>query len=103
MMIMQNVSFLVVKANDCYWSPCMQETGIANAWYEVLSVLHLMAMLCLSEANSLLIPKTSSDGYQPRVLEGGLVKHHLQAYTSSITILSLVLMNHLIFYDVKSE
>jgi len=49
----------------------MQETAIANAWYEVLSVLHLMAMLCLSEANSLLLPKTSSDGYQPRVLEGG--------------------------------
>lgn len=46
-----------------------EETAIANAWYEVLSVLHLMAMLCFSEANSLLLPKTSSEGYQPRVLE----------------------------------
>lgn len=46
-----------------------EETAIANAWYEVLSVLHLMAMLCLSEANSLLLPKTSSEGHQPRVLE----------------------------------
>ncbi|XP_020273452.1 uncharacterized protein LOC109848396 isoform X2 [Asparagus officinalis] len=46
-----------------------EETGIANAWYEVLSVLHLMAMLCLSEANSFLLPKMSSDGYQPRIVE----------------------------------
>ncbi|XP_073102420.1 uncharacterized protein [Elaeis guineensis] len=46
-----------------------EETGMANAWYEVLSVLHLMSMLCLSEANSLLLPKTSNDGCQPRVSE----------------------------------
>ncbi|XP_042375414.1 uncharacterized protein LOC121969394 isoform X1 [Zingiber officinale] len=39
----------------------LYETKIANAWYEVLSILHLMAMLCFSEANSLLLPKTSSD------------------------------------------
>ncbi|KAK1304138.1 hypothetical protein QJS10_CPB11g02360 [Acorus calamus] len=46
-----------------------EETAIWSAWYEVLSVLHLMAMLCLSEANLLLLPKTSSDGYQPKVSE----------------------------------
>ncbi|XP_038971372.1 uncharacterized protein LOC103724052 isoform X2 [Phoenix dactylifera] len=46
-----------------------EETGIANAWYEVLSVLHLMAMLCLSEANSLLLPKMSNDGYRLKVSE----------------------------------
>ncbi|KAJ6837138.1 uncharacterized protein M6B38_121355 [Iris pallida] len=46
-----------------------EETGIANAWYEVLSVLHLMAMLCFSEANLLLLPKTASDALQPKVLE----------------------------------
>ncbi|XP_030975343.1 uncharacterized protein LOC115995064 [Quercus lobata] len=28
-----------------------EETGMSNAWYEVLSVLHLMAMLSLSQAN----------------------------------------------------
>jgi hypothetical protein len=43
---------------------------MANVWYEVLSVLHLMAMLCLSQANSLLIPKFHGDSYQPRVSEG---------------------------------
>ncbi|XP_073011867.1 uncharacterized protein [Typha latifolia] len=41
-----------------------EETAMANAWYEVLSVLHVMAMLCLSEANLLLLPPTrSTDGY----------------------------------------
>ncbi|CAN1839021.1 hypothetical protein LINPERHAP1_LOCUS35632 [Linum perenne] len=37
-----------------------QETGLANCWFEVLSVVHLMAMLTLSEANSLMIPKAYS-------------------------------------------
>ncbi|KAG6777234.1 hypothetical protein POTOM_017051 [Populus tomentosa] len=46
-----------------------EETAISNAWYEVLSVLHLMAMLSLSQANLLLLPRTSSDGYQPKVSE----------------------------------
>ncbi|XP_043695199.1 uncharacterized protein LOC122645868 isoform X1 [Telopea speciosissima] len=46
-----------------------QETGISNAWYEVLSVLHLMAMLSLLQANFLLLPKASADGYQPKVSE----------------------------------
>ncbi|XP_050255687.1 uncharacterized protein LOC126701558 isoform X2 [Quercus robur] len=46
-----------------------KETGMPNAWYEVLSVLHLMAMLSLSQANLLLLPRTSADGYQPKVSE----------------------------------
>ncbi|KAJ3680314.1 hypothetical protein LUZ60_016592 [Juncus effusus] len=46
-----------------------EETVIPNVWYEILSVLHLMAILCLSQANSLLLPKSYGDGYQPRVSE----------------------------------
>ncbi|KAL9663145.1 hypothetical protein QQ045_027984 [Rhodiola kirilowii] len=46
-----------------------EETVISNAWYEVLSVLHLMAMLLFSQANLLLLPRTPSDGYQPKVSE----------------------------------
>ncbi|XP_072059125.1 uncharacterized protein [Arachis hypogaea] len=42
---------------------------MSNAWYEVLSVLHLMATLSLSQANLLLLPRTSADGYQPKVSE----------------------------------
>lgn len=46
-----------------------EETVISNAWYDVLSVLHLMAMLLFSQANLLLLPKISNDGYQPKVSE----------------------------------
>ncbi|RRT60571.1 hypothetical protein B296_00041466 [Ensete ventricosum] len=49
----------------------MKETAMANAWYEVLSVLHLMAMLSLLQANRLLLPKISSEGYQLKISEGG--------------------------------
>ncbi|KAI3941689.1 hypothetical protein MKX01_018279 [Papaver californicum] len=42
----------------------IEETAISNAWYEVLSVLHLMAMVSFSQANLSLLPKTSADGYQ---------------------------------------
>lgn len=41
-----------------------------DAWYEVLSVLQLMAMVCLLQANSLLLPRAYGDGYGPRVSEG---------------------------------
>nr|XP_016447136.1 PREDICTED: uncharacterized protein LOC107772159 [Nicotiana tabacum] len=46
-----------------------EETAIFSAWYEVLSVLHLMATLSLSQANLLLLPRTSIDSYQPKVSE----------------------------------
>nr|XP_051193626.1 uncharacterized protein LOC127306967 isoform X1 [Lolium perenne]XP_051193627.1 uncharacterized protein LOC127306967 isoform X1 [Lolium perenne] len=46
-----------------------EETSMADAWYEVLSVLHLMAMVCFLQANSLLLPRSYSDGYGPRVSE----------------------------------
>ncbi|MCO5587096.1 hypothetical protein L7F22_041042 [Adiantum nelumboides] len=49
-----------------------RETGIANARYELLSLLHLMAMLGLSQANSLFSPVASTDGYQPKAIEGPL-------------------------------
>lgn len=61
---------LLVEMQDLMWIVCLQETAISNAWYEVLSVLHLMAMLSLSQANLLLLPRTSADGYQPKVSEG---------------------------------
>ncbi|XP_076905614.1 uncharacterized protein LOC143561406 [Bidens hawaiensis] len=46
-----------------------EETGMYSAWYEILSVLHLMAALSLSQANLLLLPRTSTDGYLPKVSE----------------------------------
>ncbi|KAJ4960875.1 hypothetical protein NE237_020785 [Protea cynaroides] len=47
----------------------VEETAMSNAWYEILSVIHLMAMLSLSQANFLLLPKASADGHQPKVSE----------------------------------
>ncbi|OMO80493.1 hypothetical protein COLO4_24077 [Corchorus olitorius] len=52
----------------------MQKTTMSDSWYEVLSVLHLMAVLSLSKANLLLLPRTSADGYQSKALEE-LEKH----------------------------
>ncbi|XP_021912536.1 uncharacterized protein LOC110826239 [Carica papaya] len=39
-----------------------KETTMSDYWYEVLSVLHLLAMLSLSQANLLLLPKVPPDG-----------------------------------------
>lgn len=47
----------------------MKETAAANAWYEVLSVLHMMAIVSLLQANLLLLPKMS-EGYQLKISEG---------------------------------
>ncbi|KAL1192188.1 hypothetical protein V5N11_008136 [Cardamine amara subsp. amara] len=46
-----------------------EETALSNVWYELLSVLHLMAMLQMSQANLLLLPRGTSDGYHPKVSE----------------------------------
>ncbi|XP_021297853.1 uncharacterized protein LOC110426861 [Herrania umbratica] len=37
-----------------------QETCVANAWFELLSVVHMMATLTLSEADTLMTPKDYS-------------------------------------------
>lgn len=47
-----------------------QETSIASSWYELLSVVHMMAMLSLSEANTILIPKDGIDTSERMVSEG---------------------------------
>ncbi|CAL5020692.1 unnamed protein product [Urochloa decumbens] len=46
-----------------------EETSMADPWYEVLSVLHLMAMVCFLQANTLLLPRSYADGHGPRVSE----------------------------------
>ncbi|VVA95147.1 unnamed protein product [Arabis nemorensis] len=46
-----------------------EETAMSYVWYEILSVLHLMAMLQMSQANLLLLPRGSTDGYHPKVSE----------------------------------
>ncbi|XXG41717.1 hypothetical protein AAC387_Pa01g2125 [Persea americana] len=46
-----------------------QETCIASSWYELLSVVHMMAMLSLSEANNILISKDVTDTGERMVSE----------------------------------
>ncbi|MCO5600044.1 hypothetical protein L7F22_054152 [Adiantum nelumboides] len=53
----------------------MQEIAIADARYELRSLLHLMAMLGLSQANSLLSRVASTNGYQPKVIEALIEQH----------------------------
>jgi len=51
----------------------IQECCLASAWYEVLSVVHMMAMLALFEANLTLIPKNGQVGGERKVSEGLLI------------------------------
>ncbi|XP_015570801.1 uncharacterized protein LOC8260737 isoform X2 [Ricinus communis] len=46
-----------------------EETTMSTTWYEVLSVLHLMAVLSLSQANLLLLPVTSNDDHLSKLSE----------------------------------
>ncbi|XP_058103003.1 uncharacterized protein LOC131246668 [Magnolia sinica] len=46
-----------------------REICIASSWYELLSTVHMMAMLSLSEANTMLIPKDSKDVCERKVSE----------------------------------
>ena len=47
-----------------------QENSVANSLFELLSVIHMIAMLNLSEANRLMIPKDRS-GSGIRVVSSG--------------------------------
>ncbi|XP_068667069.1 uncharacterized protein [Aristolochia californica] len=46
-----------------------QETCISSSYFELLSLVHMMAMLVLSEANAMLIPKDSEVGEGRKVSE----------------------------------
>ncbi|XP_024368621.1 uncharacterized protein [Physcomitrium patens] len=47
-----------------------KETALASGYYELLSVLHLLGMLALQEANLCLTPRPSADGFNPKASEG---------------------------------
>ncbi|KAK8529698.1 hypothetical protein V6N12_060473 [Hibiscus sabdariffa] len=55
-----------------------EETTMPDSRYEVLSVLHLMAVLLLSQANLLLLPNKSTGGYQNTSLEAGYLDFAVQ-------------------------
>ena len=81
--------FLPLCSTSHYPNLCLQETAMCSAWYEVLSVLHLMATLSLSQANLLLLPRTAVDGYQPKLSEGRCYgKAYIQTY------IMIILLSH---------
>ena len=47
-----------------------QETALGSVYYEILSVLHLLGVLALHEANSCLTPRPPQEGFSPKVTEG---------------------------------
>lgn len=51
---------------------------MANSWFELLSVIHLMAMLTLAEADSLMIPKDHSGSGIRIVSSGPYILIHLE-------------------------
>lgn len=57
----------------------IQECCLASAWYEVLSVVHMMAMLALFETNLKLIPRDGQNGAEKKVSEG---QFHVSTFDS---------------------
>lgn len=51
-------------------SLCKQETALESVYYELLSVLHLLGVLALQEANTCLTPRPPAQGYSLKVTEG---------------------------------
>lgn len=58
------VQFVWINQEDA-----AEETTMSNVAYEILSILHLMSALCLSDANLLLLPKAPADASQSRISE----------------------------------
>nr|XP_024376822.1 uncharacterized protein LOC112282906 isoform X1 [Physcomitrium patens]XP_024376823.1 uncharacterized protein LOC112282906 isoform X1 [Physcomitrium patens]XP_024376824.1 uncharacterized protein LOC112282906 isoform X1 [Physcomitrium patens] len=46
-----------------------KETSMGSVYYELLSVLHLLGVLALQEANTCLTPRPPAEGYSPKVTE----------------------------------
>ncbi|XP_077228918.1 endosomal targeting BRO1-like domain-containing protein isoform X2 [Tasmannia lanceolata] len=69
--LMKNVQHLEEMVEFIWKNPQdhRQKACIASSWFELLSVVHMMAMLLLSEANLMLIPKDSMNACERKVSE----------------------------------
>ncbi|KAH8970567.1 hypothetical protein BDL97_02G094700 [Sphagnum fallax] len=47
-----------------------KETALSSAYYELLSVLHLLGMLAMQDANLMLTPTLEIDDYKSKIFEG---------------------------------
>lgn len=90
----------------CFWQHTrfsyVKEPPIADSWYELLSVLHMMAMVSLSAANRILIPKDQGDAYERKVSEGvfWLIVHlcvWAHSHASNLKIVNCFPSEHFLF------
>ncbi|KAL5793468.1 hypothetical protein ACOSP7_002062 [Xanthoceras sorbifolium] len=81
-----------------------QESSVANPWFELLSVVHMMAMLTLSEANSLLIPKDYS-GSGVRVVASDCKRDAVDALLKASGYLEVCIKKILVYIppDIKNR
>lgn len=86
------LSLLIISACLIRSNSNLQDSCVANAWFEVLSAVHLMAMLTLSEADSLLIPKDHS-GSGIRVVSSGYILTHRTIIVPTRTCLMIHKLN----------
>ena len=64
------------------------ELCFTNLWMEMLTVIHMMAALALTEANSLMIPRACSDSSNSvRVVSSGLAPWIFTLTFTSICLL----------------
>ncbi|XP_009620749.1 uncharacterized protein LOC107792192 isoform X1 [Nicotiana tabacum] len=80
-----------------------QEISVANSWFELLSVLHMMAMLTLVEANMKLIPKDSA--MTERVVSGDCMRDAVDLLLKTAGYLDFCVQDVLVHLppDVKNR
>ncbi|KAG0587015.1 hypothetical protein KC19_2G134600 [Ceratodon purpureus] len=49
-----------------------KETALGSGYYELLSVLHLLGMMAIQEANLCLTPRPTADGFNPKASEDNM-------------------------------
>nr|XP_009775214.1 PREDICTED: uncharacterized protein LOC104225142 isoform X2 [Nicotiana sylvestris] len=80
-----------------------EEMSVANSWFELLSVLHMMAMLTLVEANMKLIPKDSA--MTERVVSGDCMRDAVDLLLKTAGYLDFCVQDVLVHLppDVKNR
>ncbi|CAN4082303.1 unnamed protein product [Withania somnifera] len=80
-----------------------EEISVANSWFEILSVLHMMAMLTLVEANMKLIPKDIA--MSERVVSGDYMRDAVDLLLKAAGYLDFCVQDVLVHLppDVKNR
>ncbi|KAK3026745.1 hypothetical protein RJ639_042198 [Escallonia herrerae] len=81
-----------------------QEVCVQNSWFEVLSTIHMIAVLTLMEANSTLIVKDNSSSFE-RVVSGDSMRNAVDLLLKAAGYLEFCVQNILIHLptDIKNR